>query len=74
MLEDLEAGDVAETVAKFFEESEEVSAASKSHLTVHDVDQFLEKLATLTKEDEQQHELTKFIKKCTSNDLKMAVR
>lgn len=37
MLEDLEAGDVAETVAKFFEKAQKVLKSSKSHLTIHQV-------------------------------------
>ena len=44
MLEDLEAGDVAETVTKFFESSDKVSPASKATLSVHDVDEFLDKV------------------------------
>ena len=47
MLEDLEAGDVAETVTKFFESSEKVSPASKATLSVHDVDEFLDKVRYL---------------------------
>ena len=75
MLEDLEAGDVAETIAKFLDKSRtEVKAAKKSLLTMHDVDDFLESLSKLTTEDKQQFELSKITKQCTSNDLKMIVR
>ena len=74
MLEDLEAGDVAETIEKFFQRSKKISPVPKSILTVHDTDDFLEKLSKLTKEDEQQYELTKIAKKCTGNDLKIIIR
>jgi DNA ligase-3 len=74
MLEDLEAGDVAETVTKFFDSSDKVEGAAKSKLTMHDVDAFLDRMAGLTKEEEQQHELSKMTKRCTSNDVKMIIR
>ncbi len=74
MLEDLEAGDVAETVAKFFDGNKKVDIASKAALTVHDVDEFLDNMTGLTREDEQQRELTKMTKRCTVNDLKMVIR
>ena len=74
MLEDLENGDVADTVAKFFESSGKVAGAKKSKLTVHRVDDFLDGLAKLTREEEQGHEFSKFIKLCTTNDLKMVIR
>ena len=48
MLEDLEAGDVAETVTKFFESSEKVSPASKATISIHDVDEFLDNVRFTT--------------------------
>jgi len=74
MLEDLESGDVAETVAKFFEESINVKPATKSKLSIHDVDDFLSTLTKLTKEEVQLNELKKITKCCTANDLKMVIR
>lgn len=50
-------GDVSETVRMFFEESKSFAPASKSLLTIQEVDASLTRLAQLTKEDEQQTEL-----------------
>lgn len=74
MLTDLENGDVAETVRIFHEKSPACTPANKSLLNLNEVDDFLEKLATLTKEDEQVYHFKTIIKQCTSNDLKMIVR
>ncbi|XP_019624407.1 PREDICTED: DNA ligase 3-like [Branchiostoma belcheri] len=74
MLTDLEQGDVSETVRKFFEESERCPPAKKSKLTVQEVDESLDILAQMTKEDDQMRELHKIAKKCTANDLKVVVR
>lgn len=56
-------GDVSETVRMFFEESKAFPAASKSLLTIQEVDASLTRLAQLTKEDEQQTELELIAKK-----------
>uniref|UniRef100_A0A3B3I514 DNA ligase n=1 Tax=Oryzias latipes TaxID=8090 RepID=A0A3B3I514_ORYLA len=74
MVRDLEQGDVSETVRMFFEESKSFPPASKSLLTIQEVDESLTRLAQLTKEDEQQSELEAIAKKCTSNDLKCIIR
>lgn len=74
MVRDLEQGDVSETVRMFFEESKSFPAASKSLLTIQEVDASLTRLAQLTKEDEQQTELESIAKKCTGNDLKCIIR
>ena len=37
MVEDLDQGDVAETVQKFFDQSEECPPAKKSRLSIHEV-------------------------------------
>ena len=66
-------GDVAETIADFFEGSE-ITKSSKSRLTLYDIDTFLSKLSTLTKEDEQAAMLGNIAKKSTTNDLKMIIR
>ncbi|TWW75208.1 DNA ligase 3 [Takifugu flavidus] len=74
MVRDLEQGDVSETVRVFFESSKSFPPASKSLLTIQEVDASLTRLAQLTKEDEQQTELEFIAKKCTSNDLKCIIR
>ncbi|KAJ8961696.1 hypothetical protein NQ318_021295 [Aromia moschata] len=74
MLEHLERGDIGETIQQFFDESLKVRPAKKSTLTVKEVDQFLEKLAKLTKEDDQMEHFIKIAPKCTSNDLKTIIR
>ncbi|XP_054263883.1 DNA ligase 3 isoform X2 [Macrosteles quadrilineatus] len=74
MLEDLEQGDVAETIRVFFEQSKLAIPAKKSLLTLPDVDVFLEKLSKLTKEEEQINHFKQIVDKCTPNDLKMIIR
>uniref|UniRef100_A0A8C9XPX6 DNA ligase n=1 Tax=Sander lucioperca TaxID=283035 RepID=A0A8C9XPX6_SANLU len=74
MVRDLEQGDVSETVRMFFEESKSFPAATKSLLTIQEVDASLTRLAQMTKEDEQQTELEDIAKKCTGNDLKCIIR
>lgn len=74
MLEHLEAGDVADTIAEYFEKSKKVQPNSKANLTLHQVDQHLEALSQLTREDDQQSELTRIAEQCTANDLKMIIR
>lgn len=59
-------GDVSETVRMFFEESKSFPAATKSLLTIQEVDASLMRLAQLTKEDEQQSELENIAKKWDS--------
>jgi len=56
-------GDVSETVRMFFDDSKSFPPAAKSLLTIQDVDASLTRLATLTKEDEQQQELEVISKK-----------
>lgn len=54
MIEDLEEGDVAETIRKFFEdESNILPPIKKSNLSIQDIDGYLEKLTGMTKEEEQ---------------------
>ena len=65
---------MAETIATFFETSDAISKSPKSKLTLYDVDNFLSKLSTLTKADEQAVALSNISKKCTANDLKMVIR
>ncbi|KAJ8266360.1 hypothetical protein GJAV_G00129520 [Gymnothorax javanicus] len=74
MVQDLEQGDVSETVRLFFEGSKSFPPAAKSLLTLQVVDASLSRLAQLTKEDEQQKELEIISKRCTGNDLKCIIR
>lgn len=74
MVEDLEQGDVAETVRVFFERSRACPPQTKSTLSIQDVDALLDELSQYTRDDDQQKCLTKIAKRCTSNDLKMIVR
>uniref|UniRef100_A0A4W4EA60 DNA ligase n=1 Tax=Electrophorus electricus TaxID=8005 RepID=A0A4W4EA60_ELEEL len=74
MVCDLEQGDVSETVRIFFEASKSFPPATKSLLTIQEVDASLNRLAQFTKEDDQQAELQNIAKKCTGNDLKCYIR
>jgi len=74
MMEDLEQGDVSETVFKYFQLNKVSPPIKKSSLTVHDVDEFLDSLSKLSREDEQVQALRSIVKLCTGNDLKTIVR
>lgn len=74
MLDDLNQGDVAETIRLFFEQSTAIRPVSKSVILMSEVDEFLEKLSGMTREDEQTHHFKQVAKICTSNDLKMIIR
>ena len=63
MLEDLENGDVAETIRLFFEQSAALRPPKKSTILVAEVDQFLAELAKMTKEEEQTHHFKKLAKR-----------
>lgn len=70
----LNQGDVSETCESFFAKSEKIKPAEKSTLTIQQVNGYLEELATVTKENDQQKLLEKIAKKCTRNDLRTLVR
>ncbi|XP_075709025.1 DNA ligase 3 [Rhinoderma darwinii] len=74
MVRDLEQGDVSETVRIFFEESKTFHPAAKSLLTIHEVDDILNQLSKMTKEEDQQKILEDIACRCTSNDLKCIIR
>ncbi|KAG9492607.1 hypothetical protein GDO78_000878 [Eleutherodactylus coqui] len=74
MVRDLEQGDVSETVRIFFEESKTFPPAAKSLLTIHEVDDMLNQLSKMTKEEDQQKVLEDIACRCTSNDLKCIIR
>lgn len=63
MLIHLEEGDVALTISEFFQKSKSVKPASKSTLTLQEVNEYLIQLSKLTKEDDQQKLLTDVCKK-----------
>ncbi|XP_967954.1 DNA ligase 3 [Tribolium castaneum] len=74
MLEHLEQGDVSETIQVFYERSKSFKPVKKSTLTLQQVDEFLQDLTNLTKEEEQTAHLKTFASKCTANDLKIVIR
>ncbi|KAL7641288.1 UNVERIFIED_CONTAM: hypothetical protein RMT77_008426 [Armadillidium vulgare] len=74
MLEDLEKGDIAETVRVYFESSKYLPPVKKSVLTLQEVDSFLEELEGQTTEEAQASILKRAAQKSTGNDLKMIVR
>ncbi|XP_048001255.1 DNA ligase 3 [Leguminivora glycinivorella] len=74
MLTHLENGDVADTITHFFTKSKKFQPSTESTLSMQDVEEFLEGLSKLTKEDEQIYHFKKIVKKCTSDDLKMIIR
>ncbi|CAJ0967636.1 unnamed protein product [Ranitomeya imitator] len=74
MVRDLEQGDVSETVRIFFEDSKTFPPAAKSLLTIHEVDEMLNQLSKMTKEEDQQKVLEDIARRCTSNDLKCIIR
>ena len=68
-MEDLEQGDVAETVSKFFEESRQLPPVKKSNLSLQDVDDALEELSGKTREEDQTITLRAIAKKWVVPDL-----
>uniref|UniRef100_A0A8C5QM37 DNA ligase n=2 Tax=Leptobrachium leishanense TaxID=445787 RepID=A0A8C5QM37_9ANUR len=74
MVRDLEQGDVSETVRIFFDKSKMFPPATKSLLTIHEVDDALNQLSKMTKEEDQQKVLEDLAHRCTSNDLKCVIR
>ncbi|XP_073971011.1 DNA ligase 3 isoform X2 [Rhodnius prolixus] len=74
MLESLEQGDVAETIREYFEKSEKIKPSTKSKLSIQDVDNFLDYLTRLTREEDQLNHFASIAPKCTANDLKIIIR
>lgn len=70
----LEQGDVGETIKFFYDQSNSITPAKRSLLSVEEIDQFLEDLSKLSKFDEQTKHFKTIVHKCTSNDLKMIIR
>ncbi|XP_011500651.1 PREDICTED: DNA ligase 3 [Ceratosolen solmsi marchali] len=74
MIEDLEEGDVAQTIKTFYQRNSTIKFNMRSELTLQEVDEFLEKLSTLTKEEEQIYHFKSILRRCTPDDLKMIIR
>ncbi|XP_065061080.1 DNA ligase 3-like isoform X2 [Rhopilema esculentum] len=74
MVKDLEKGDASKTVKDFFKRSNGVIPCKTSSLSLIEVDELLDQLVSLTKEDEQYPILKKISKRCTTEDLKFIVR
>ncbi|KAK4882679.1 hypothetical protein RN001_005998 [Aquatica leii] len=74
MMDHLKQGDIGETIQHFFEESNKCTPASKSILTIQEVDDFLENLSQMTKSDEQMNHFKMIVSKCTSEDIKVLIR
>ena len=74
MLEHMESkGDVSETLKKYLIRSK--NAADKGSVSLKQVDDFLEKLTTLTKKDEQERAFDKFVTgKLTGDEVKFLTR
>jgi DNA ligase-3 len=70
LVEDLYAGDVSETIAKFFKESRAIKPVGESKLTLADVDDFLNELESKTREEQ----FEAFCKKCTVSDIRTLIR
>ncbi|TPP65437.1 DNA ligase [Fasciola gigantica] len=75
MTEDLKTEeDAATTIGRFFEKSGTVKPASKSTLTLKEVNDYLHQLASLTKDLDRVRLLTTITKRCTARDLISFVR
>lgn len=75
MLIDLESGDVAETIQRFFKKSKsKIKPLTDTILYLQDVEEFLKKLAFVSKEDEQVELFQAIAPKCTDEDLKLIIR
>ncbi|EDV23892.1 uncharacterized protein TRIADDRAFT_57566 [Trichoplax adhaerens] len=74
MLEDLDKGDVAETITDFFANNTAVAPLNRSLLTMQEVDDLLDELSNVTKEDMQLKVLKKIARRCTTEDLRYIIR
>ncbi|KAL7030049.1 hypothetical protein ACKWTF_006496 [Chironomus riparius] len=74
LLKDLQAGDVSETISKFFESSRDIKPIEKSSLTVMDIDKFLDELSTRTLENDQIVIFEETCKKSTTDDIRTLIR
>lgn len=74
MVKHLNNGDVAVTIRTFFEKSTKVKPLKKSILTLKQVDDYLDKLTQVTKENDQIKVLQEIAKNCTLDDILMFIR
>ena len=74
MLTDLEKGGVSITISKLFNISDIMQPSDRSYLSLCEVNDFLQELTQLTKENNQKSALRQISLKCTVNDLKMVIR
>lgn len=74
LLQDLNAGDVSETIAKFFAKSKLIKPVSVSDITLMDVNELLDELCVSGQEEVQIKALERISKRCTVDDLKVIIR
>lgn len=74
LLKDLNAGDVSETIAKFFPQSRLIKPVSESNITVMDVNELLDELCVSGQDEAQIKALETICKRCTIDDLKTIIR
>lgn len=74
MSDHLNKGDVSETIRHYFARSNNIRPANKSSLTLKQVDDYLDELTKVTKENDQSELLEEIAKKCTKEDLKTFMR
>jgi DNA ligase-3 len=74
MSDHLNKGDVSETCSIFFAKSKKTKPANKSTLNLNQIDRYLDKLANITKEQDQLEFFEEIIKKSTANDLRTFIR
>ncbi|ARF02666.1 SWPV1-052 [Shearwaterpox virus] len=70
----IDTGDVAYVIGSFLKRSTDVHYATESTLMLRDIDCFLTKLSTITKECDQIRAFKKLIPRCTPNDLRYVIR
>lgn len=74
MCDHLNKGDVSETCRNFFAKSNNIKPVAKSEVNIKQIDEFLDQLTQVTKENDQSELLEKITKKFTRNDLRMFIR
>jgi len=74
MVKHLNNGDVAVTIRTFFEKSTKIKPLKSSILTLKQVDDYLDRLTKVTKENDQIKVLQEIAKNCTLDDILMLIR
>ncbi|KAL0481852.1 ligase [Acrasis kona] len=74
MMDHLDKGDVSETIKYYLKKTD--STAKRSYITLKQVDDFLDKLTTITKREHQEEAFEKFCldKKFTGDEIKFLIR